>query len=525
MASLSVPILLLVAKYVSAADMTSLPFDCNADYTSCYHCLQKHWSATKRAWCCAHGGRGCSTTAPPATTSLPYDCDADYISCYHCLEKKWSVGKRAWCCAHGGRGCSTTPPPATPAPTTPATTSLPYDCNADYISCYHCLEKKWSVGKRAWCCAHGGRGCSTTPPPATPPPTTAPATTSLPYDCNADYISCYHCLEKKWSVGKRAWCCAHGGRGCSTTPAPTTLPPTTSLPYDCNADYISCYHCLEKKWSVGKRAWCCAHGGRGCSTTPAPATTSLPFDCNAGFDNWEAGWSDPKKIWCCQHVSKGCTTTPPPPPPPPPPTTSVCPPLDCNVGYNNWQAGWGEEKKTYCCQHFNKACPGAPPPTSPCPPLDCNVGFNNWQAGWGEQKKAYCCQHFGKACPVAPPPPAPPAPPVPFTTVCPPQDCNAAFGNWMAAWPPQKKAWCCTHEGKGCLPGMVPFSAKFEEQPEAGLAAPSGYALSAVALPLAGATFGIAALAAAGRMRQGRSAAARPEEQPFTRISETQSLE
>jgi len=396
-----------------------------------------------------------------------------------------------------------------------ADTSLPFDCNADYTSCYHCLQKHWSTAKRAWCCANGGRGCSTTAPPAT---------TSLPYDCNADYTECYHCLQKRWSTPKRTWCCANGGRGCSTTapPATTTPPATTSLPFDCNADYINCYHCLEKKWSVGKRAWCCAHGGRGCSTTPAPATTSLPFDCNAGFDNWEAGWSDPKKIWCCQHVSKGCTTTPPPPPPPPPPTTSVCPPLDCNVGYNNWQAGWGEEKKTYCCQHFNKACPGAPPPTSPCPPLDCNVGFNNWQAGWGEQKKAYCCQHFGKACPVAPPPPAPPAPPVPFTTVCPPQDCNAAFANWYAAWPPQKKTWCCQHEGKGCLPGVVPFSAKFEEKPRAvGLAAPAGYGLSAMALPLAAAAFGMATLAATVRTRQGRPGPVREEQQPFRRISET----
>merc|ERR1712176_1315327 len=42
--------------------------------------------------------------------------------------------------------------------------------------------------------------------------------------------------------------------------------------------------------------------------TPPPAP--VPYDCNAGFANWQAGWSEPKKAWCCQHQGKGCAATP-----------------------------------------------------------------------------------------------------------------------------------------------------------------------------------------------------------------------
>jgi len=64
-------------------------------------------------------------------------------------------------------------------------------------------------------------------------------------------------------------------------------------------------------WSVQKKAWCCAHHGKGCpgqgnGCVTQPATTSAPYDCNAGFANWVAGWSVPKKQWCCANAGKGC---------------------------------------------------------------------------------------------------------------------------------------------------------------------------------------------------------------------------
>merc|ERR1712039_305184 len=57
----------------------------------------------------------------------------------------------------------------------------------------------------------------------------------------------------------KAFCCRTQGKGCPPTAPPTTPGPATSLPYDCNAGYHGCYHCLLKQWSVSKLAWCCQH--------------------------------------------------------------------------------------------------------------------------------------------------------------------------------------------------------------------------------------------------------------------------
>lgn len=32
-----------------------------------------------------------------------------------------------------------------------------------------------------------------------------------------------------------------------------------------------------------------------------------PFDCDAGYNNWEKGWSDGKKEWCCENANRGCS--------------------------------------------------------------------------------------------------------------------------------------------------------------------------------------------------------------------------
>merc|ERR1712026_613715 len=64
---------------------------------------------------------------------------------------------------------------------------------------------------------------------------------------------------------------------------------------------------------------------------PAPiGTTSCPYDCNAGFSNWQRGWPAGKKAYCCRTFQKGC---PPAPPPAPIGTTSL--PYDCNAGYHD----------------------------------------------------------------------------------------------------------------------------------------------------------------------------------------------
>jgi len=37
-----------------------------------------------------------------------------------------------------------------------------------------------------------------------------------------------------------------------------------------------------------------------------PTPPPLPYDCNAGFNNWQAGWSAAKKDYCCTHAARGC---------------------------------------------------------------------------------------------------------------------------------------------------------------------------------------------------------------------------
>eukprot|EP00930_Biecheleria_cincta_P034752 TRINITY_DN23974_c0_g1_i1.p1 TRINITY_DN23974_c0_g1~~TRINITY_DN23974_c0_g1_i1.p1 ORF type:complete len:417 (-),score=54.06 TRINITY_DN23974_c0_g1_i1:165-1415(-) len=34
--------------------------------------------------------------------------------------------------------------------------------------------------------------------------------------------------------------------------------------------------------------------------------TSVPFDCDAGFSNWQHGWSEMKQNYCCSTAQKGC---------------------------------------------------------------------------------------------------------------------------------------------------------------------------------------------------------------------------
>ncbi|CAK9089375.1 unnamed protein product [Durusdinium trenchii] len=40
-------------------------------------------------------------------------------------------------------------------------------------------------------------------------------------------------------------------------------------------------------------------------------TTSEPFDCVAGAQNWKMGWSQQKKVYCCEHYKHGCEDHPP----------------------------------------------------------------------------------------------------------------------------------------------------------------------------------------------------------------------
>merc|ERR1712113_888952 len=179
----------------------------------------------------------------------------------------------------------------------------------------------------------------------------------------------------------------------------TSTSPTTPLPYDCNAGLAN----AQMGWSVGKKAWCCDHMGQGCPTTPPPAppppptpiiipsppappppmpapapapapapmpiisTSSCPFDCNAGYDEWPMqwvkGWAGAKKLYCCKTVGRGCPSELPPPSGAPPsglPAEPDTGPYDCEAGYHPCytclEKHWSANKLNWCCQKKGKGC-------------------------------------------------------------------------------------------------------------------------------------------------------------------------
>merc|ERR1712151_1348599 len=114
-------------------------------------------------------------------------------------------------------------------------------------------------------------------PVPTPPPTPASTTSPCPYDCNQGYNEWPMQWVKGWSGAKKLYCCKTAQRGCpSELPPPSGLPPSgipgevDTGPYDCNAGYHPCYHCLVHQWSPMKLKWCCEQKNKGCqSNTPA----------------------------------------------------------------------------------------------------------------------------------------------------------------------------------------------------------------------------------------------------------------
>merc|ERR1719242_2981382 len=234
---------------------------------------------------------------------------------------------------------TTVAPVVAPTPAPAVTTSEPFNCESQGL---------WSMAKKNYCCKNYGVGCPTTPPPKPPPrpaPTQPPPPPAQP--TKPPLPNCALGVPASWQMGKKVWCCLHNHIGCPTTPAPPPPPPimrpppapppivrpppppavrpppppavapppaapvgTTSCPYDCNAGYSN----WEKGWPPGKKTYCCQTAHKGCPPAAAAAvTTSLPYDCDAGYhDCYQCllkHWSVGKLAWCCSHTGRGCPTT------------------------------------------------------------------------------------------------------------------------------------------------------------------------------------------------------------------------
>jgi hypothetical protein len=100
-----------------------------------------------------------------------------------------------------------------------------------------------------------------------------------------------------------------------TQPAPTQAAPTQAAPTQHNAPH------------------------RG-------ATSTKPFDCQAGYTHWERGWSKFKKAWCCENEKRGCESK----------DKQTWQAYDCDAGLPNWKHGWSGSKKQWCCKREQKGC-------------------------------------------------------------------------------------------------------------------------------------------------------------------------
>merc|ERR1712183_1216741 len=171
--------------------------------------------------------------------------------------------------------------------------------------------------------------------------------------------------------------------------------------------------------------------------------STLPYDCESGFAQWETTWSPAQQEFCCSTMGRGCTTalpeTTPTVPPTPFPTPFPTPPPTPPV-----------------TQPATRPPTRPPAPSGPVDPFNCAVDPENT---WAADKKEWCCRIHHRGCPqpafVAPPPQ--PVMPMPVQPVMParpadPYNCADGFSNWQAGWSVAKKAWCCSNRGKGCPP-------------------------------------------------------------------------
>merc|ERR1712110_633705 len=144
---------------------------------------------------------------------------------------------------------------------------------------------------------------------------------------------------------------------------------------------------------MSKKVYCCVHSQKGCPTAapapppaplpipvpvpvpvpapPAPApvitTSSCPYDCNAGYDEWPMqwvkGWGGAKKVYCCRTAGRGCASELPPPSGIPPsglPPAADTGPYDCVAGYHPvytcLEKHWSANKLNWCCNKKGKGC-------------------------------------------------------------------------------------------------------------------------------------------------------------------------
>lgn len=426
-------------------DKPLMQFDCVANIQN----WATGWSAIKKKWCCRHLPTSCMRPTQPAktTTEVPYNCKAGPDIAIG----NWSKEKRIWCCLHVHRGCPTANSdlkgsvsswgsgasrsssssssmnqqfaPRTVLPASEACDSSCADRQGLSATCrtrlrivateefagqaYACERAAEQVGQQCTVC----RGCQLGKEfcdDLMVSKAGLKSNFSLLHDCLAGFAN----WEQSWSGEKKAWCCKHGGRGCSQKEPHQFRQQDAQSTTSAAAgwmDALDPMDSVDPAYVKAKRADTAAPSRPASSAAhskPAPskaarsttdlaedlakaarskpgpskAAPSADFDCIEGLSSWKDTWSKNKKAWCCGHTGHGC-----------PKQDGK---FDCVAGYANWEVGWSLDKKAWCCQHHKRGCP----PQMTSVPYNCNDGFFNWKRGWSAKKKDWCCRNTGRGC-------------------------------------------------------------------------------------------------------------------------------
>jgi len=346
------------------------PFDCEAGLLH----WQQGWPREKTSWCCRNEGLGCAkaaTTTAAATSATSATANTGVNkTLYNCTGAlsnatgEWSAPHQEWCCRNMHLGCP-------PAPALETTTPAPQNCtDGEDVNCETTVAAtivpEIETTAAATIVAETAKAIAATTVTAIATAGTAVMATSQDPSTSAALSATTAPAGRAVAAVRTAAASTSTGPAssatatttltaigtASTAPMAASTSEASSQAYDCEAGIPG----ADSAWSPEKRRWCCQHVNISCSvpfglfmTSAAPGTvvttTTTPFDCQAGRQNWEMGWSRRKKSWCCQHQGLGC------------PAGNASAFYDCWDGLPTPDSGWSPEKRDWCCQNQGVACP------------------------------------------------------------------------------------------------------------------------------------------------------------------------
>lgn len=201
---------------------------------------------------------------------------------------------------------------------------------------------------------------------------------------------------------------------------------------------------------------------------PQTGTTIDRFDCKGSASEWRSMWSQAKKNYCCTHAPpQGCQQE------------DATPKFDCDIGP---PALWITEKRSYCCKEKGRGC--LPGDDDRKTGFDCDEipagGKDEWVAekkafcrhsstkssekvdcvgdvgSWSKHQRVWCCAVKHEGCPASyRPAESEEKHGIPLEgagNVNESYDCRENLRQWVTAWEPGKKAWCCRHKHVACPP-------------------------------------------------------------------------